>query len=175
MLALLRDYPSQASFHRPRFRNSRRVFGPYVTNGKKNAKIPKDRDPKSITLDEARVMIEQAPERGTGRFGRGKRPGAPAKQAAAAPAATAGGNGAAAKPAAGGRKKAVAPAKSASAAKAPKVVRGAAPPKPKGVTHVVRKGRSAVAKAHARKKAARPERAAATSKSTAKRARTAKA
>src|SRR5262249_60906282 len=66
-------------------------FGPYVTNGKKNAKIPKDRDPKSITLDEARVMIEQAPERGTGRFGRGRRPPAPPKGAAAAPAATAGG------------------------------------------------------------------------------------
>jgi DNA topoisomerase-1 len=61
-------------------------YGPYVTNGKKNAKIPKDRDPKSITLEEARVMIEQAPERGTGRFGRGKR-GAPAKGAAAAAAA----------------------------------------------------------------------------------------
>jgi DNA topoisomerase I len=149
-------------------------FGPYVTNGKKNAKIPKDRDPKSITLDEARVMIEQAPERGTGRFGRGKRVAAPAKAAAAAPAA-AGGNGAAAKPAAGARKKAAAPAKSASAAKAPKVVRGAAPPKPKGVTHVVRKGRSAVAKAHARKKAARPERATATSKTAPKRARNAKA
>jgi len=52
-------------------------FGPYVTNGKKNAKIPKDRDPKSITLEEAKVMIEQAPERGFGRFGRGKRPGGP--------------------------------------------------------------------------------------------------
>src|SRR5262249_49806921 len=94
-------------------------FGPYVTNGKKNAKIPKDRDPKSITLEEARVMIEQAPERGTGRFGRGKRPAAPAKEAAAA--AASGGNGAAAKSAAaGGRKKAAAPAKTASAAKAPK-------------------------------------------------------
>src|SRR6185312_7683193 len=61
-------------------------YGPYVTNGKKNAKIPKDRDPKSITLEEARVMIEQAPERGTGRFGRGKRVTAPAKDSAAAKA-----------------------------------------------------------------------------------------
>ena len=25
-------------------------YGPYVTNGKKNAKIPKDRDPKTLTL-----------------------------------------------------------------------------------------------------------------------------
>jgi len=77
-------------------------FGPYVTNGKKNAKIPKDRDPKSITLEEARVMIEQAPERGFGRFGRGKRPGG--GKAKGAPAAkTAGAT--AEKPAAGARKK----------------------------------------------------------------------
>jgi DNA topoisomerase I len=48
-------------------------YGPYVTNGKKNAKIPKDRDPKTLNLEECRVLIEQAPERGTGRFGRGKR------------------------------------------------------------------------------------------------------
>ncbi len=56
-------------------------YGPYVTDGKKNAKIPKDRDPKTLTLDECRVLIEQAPARGS-RFGRGKR-GAPGKQAAA--------------------------------------------------------------------------------------------
>lgn len=63
-------------------------YGPYVTDGKKNAKIPKDRDPKTLTLEECRVLIEQAPERGAGRFGRGKR-GAAGKQAAAkqAPAA----------------------------------------------------------------------------------------
>jgi DNA topoisomerase-1 len=66
-------------------------YGPYVTNGKKNAKIPKDREPKSLTLEECRVLIEQAPERGTGRFGRGRR-GAAAKQAPAKSAA----NGAAA-------------------------------------------------------------------------------
>jgi DNA topoisomerase-1 len=57
-------------------------YGPYVTNGKKNAKIPKDRDPKTLTLEECRVLIEQAPERGAGRFGRGRR-GAAGKQAAA--------------------------------------------------------------------------------------------
>jgi DNA topoisomerase-1 len=55
-------------------------YGPYVTDGKKNAKIPKDRDPKSLTLDECRVLIEHAPERGA-RFGRGRR----ANGAAAAP------------------------------------------------------------------------------------------
>ncbi len=48
-------------------------YGPYVTDGKKNAKIPKDREPKSLTLEECRALIAQAPERGGGRFGRGKR------------------------------------------------------------------------------------------------------
>jgi DNA topoisomerase I len=68
-------------------------YGPYVTNGKKNAKIPKDRDPKTLTLDECRVLIEQAPERG-GRFGRGKRGAAAAAKQSAAGQST--GNGTAA-------------------------------------------------------------------------------
>ena len=38
-------------------------YGPYVTDGKKNAKIPKDREPKDLTLDECQAMIEAAPER----------------------------------------------------------------------------------------------------------------
>ena len=66
-------------------------FGPYVTDGKKNAKIPKDREPKSLTLEECREMLAQAPERGRGRFGRGRRaaaaapaPAAPAQHAPAA-------------------------------------------------------------------------------------------
>jgi DNA topoisomerase-1 len=75
-------------------------YGPYVTDGKKNAKIPKGRDPKSLTLEECRVLIEQAPERG-GRFGRGKRGGAAAGKAAAA------GTAAAKKQAAGNGKAAV--------------------------------------------------------------------
>ena len=46
-------------------------FGPYVTDGAKNAKIPKDRDPKSLALEECRTMLAQAPARGRrGRFGR---------------------------------------------------------------------------------------------------------
>jgi len=79
-------------------------YGPYITDKKKNAKIPKDRDPKMLTLEECRALLAAAPERGSrfGRFGRGKRPaGAPAgaegasaaaksrKGAAAAPAAKA--------------------------------------------------------------------------------------
>jgi DNA topoisomerase I len=67
-------------------------YGPYVTDGKKNAKIPKDRQPKSLTLEECRALIAQAPERGAGRFGRGKR-AAPGKQAAKAPRTAKAGNG----------------------------------------------------------------------------------
>lgn len=36
-------------------------FGPYVTDGTKNAKIPKDTDPKSITHEQAKQMIADAP------------------------------------------------------------------------------------------------------------------
>jgi DNA topoisomerase-1 len=61
-------------------------YGPYVTDGKKNAKIPKDREPKSLTLAECRTLIEQAPERGR-RFGRGRRGAAPTTGTATAPAA----------------------------------------------------------------------------------------
>jgi DNA topoisomerase I len=66
-------------------------YGPYITDKKKNAKIPKERDPKSLTLEECRTLLEQAPERGTGRFGRFRR----GKKAAATTAAPAAGDGAA--------------------------------------------------------------------------------
>ena len=36
-------------------------FGPYITDGKKNAKIPKDSDPKLITHKEAKEMLAKAP------------------------------------------------------------------------------------------------------------------
>lgn len=36
-------------------------FGPYITNGKKNAKIPKETDPKSITHEQAKKMLDEAP------------------------------------------------------------------------------------------------------------------
>jgi DNA topoisomerase-1 len=38
-------------------------FGPYITDGKKNAKIPKDRDPKSVTAAEAKELLAKAPVR----------------------------------------------------------------------------------------------------------------
>jgi DNA topoisomerase-1 len=61
-------------------------YGPYITDGEKNARIPKDRDPKSLTEAECAELLAAAPVRPKrgGRFGnRGK--GAPAKADAAAP------------------------------------------------------------------------------------------
>ena len=48
-------------------------YGPYITDKLKNARVPKDRDPKSLTLEECRALLEAAPlrpQRGRGRFGR---------------------------------------------------------------------------------------------------------
>lgn len=36
-------------------------YGPYITDGKKNAKIPKDTDPKAITEVEAKKLLSEAP------------------------------------------------------------------------------------------------------------------
>ncbi|MGC1243296.1 MAG: type I DNA topoisomerase [Chryseosolibacter sp.] len=44
-------------------------FGPYIKAGKKNVKIPKDREPSSLTLEECVTLAENAPER-KGRWGR---------------------------------------------------------------------------------------------------------
>src|SRR5690606_20027864 len=55
-------------------------YGPYVTNGAKNAKIPKDREPSSLTLEECEALLAAAPERRA----RGKKA---SKKAAAAPSA----------------------------------------------------------------------------------------
>jgi DNA topoisomerase I len=65
-------------------------YGPYLTDGKRNARIPKDRDPASLTLEECRVLIAAAPLRGTSRFGRRKAAAKPgAGETAAAPAVVA--------------------------------------------------------------------------------------
>jgi DNA topoisomerase-1 len=42
-------------------------FGPYVTDGNKNVKVPKDQDPKDLSLAECEEMIENAPAK-RGRF-----------------------------------------------------------------------------------------------------------
>ncbi len=36
-------------------------YGPYITDGKKNAKIPKDTEPKSITHEQAKQLLDEAP------------------------------------------------------------------------------------------------------------------
>lgn len=47
-------------------------YGPYITDGKKNAKIPKDTDPKTITHEQAKTILAEAPEP-KGRFARRKK------------------------------------------------------------------------------------------------------
>jgi len=42
-------------------------YGPYITNGKKNAKIPKETDPSKITEEQAKKMLDEAPAKGKGR------------------------------------------------------------------------------------------------------------
>jgi DNA topoisomerase-1 len=39
-------------------------YGPYITNKQKNARVPKDREPKSLTLEECIELLAAAPERG---------------------------------------------------------------------------------------------------------------
>jgi len=45
-------------------------FGPYITDGKKNAKIPKDTDPKKVTHEEAKKLLKEAPAKGKRSFKR---------------------------------------------------------------------------------------------------------
>jgi DNA topoisomerase-1 len=70
---LIRDFPDAGI----QVLNGR--YGPYVTDKKKNAKIPKDRVPKELTLEECLALLAAAPERRARGMRRGK---------AAAPAAT---------------------------------------------------------------------------------------
>ena len=95
-------------------------YGPYISDGRKNARIPKDRDPKSLTLEECKALIAAAPERkgGWGRKGATKTPARTSE--AAAPAA------AAAAPAA---RNTAAPRKATSATKKPAARKKAAPKK----------------------------------------------
>jgi DNA topoisomerase-1 len=55
-------------------------YGPYITDGKRNARMPKDTDPKTIPLETCRELLSVAPLRGQ-RFGKKKKPNA--KEAAA--------------------------------------------------------------------------------------------
>ena len=42
-------------------------FGPYVTDGKKNAKVPKDTDPKTLTEADAKKLLADAPAKKSAR------------------------------------------------------------------------------------------------------------
>jgi DNA topoisomerase-1 len=104
-------------------------YGPYVTDKKRNAKVPKDRDPASLTLEECQALLAAAPERGGGRFGRRKaKPAAAAapettaasKEAAARPKSR---TEAAAKPGSKPRSRAKAPAAAAAPAARPKATK----------------------------------------------------
>jgi len=114
-------------------------YGPYITDRKKNAKIPKDRDPKLLTLEECRALLAAAPERGGrfGRWGKGKRAATPAPAAAeGAPA------GAAAAPAAG--KKTRTAAAQPAAGPGPPAARAGASARAKVAARTARKTRARV-------------------------------
>jgi DNA topoisomerase I len=106
-------------------------YGPYISDGAKNARIPKDRDPKSLTLAQCQELLAAAPL-ARGRFGRKGAKGAPARAAAKATAAA---------PAASEGTAAPAKAAAAKPAKQPaaKKKRAAAKPKaaPKGKPRAV--------------------------------------
>ena len=42
-------------------------YGPYITDGHKNARMPKDREPESLTLAECEDLIAAAPDRKRGK------------------------------------------------------------------------------------------------------------
>jgi len=48
-------------------------FGPYVTDGSKNAKIPKEAEPAELTLEDCKKLLEEAPARRRGRKKAGKK------------------------------------------------------------------------------------------------------
>ena len=45
-------------------------YGPYITDKSRNAKIPKDREPKSLTLEECQALLAVAPQRTFGKWRR---------------------------------------------------------------------------------------------------------
>jgi DNA topoisomerase-1 len=135
-------------------------YGPYITDGKKNAKAPKDRAPQSLTVEECRRLLEEAPARGA-RFG--KR--AAAAKSAAAPAAPA----APATPAAQGTAPAATRRKRAAGAAAHPAAARAPAARPAAARVVA--ARAASAQARSRAPSLKAKSPARMLKSTAKRAR----
>jgi DNA topoisomerase-1 len=127
-------------------------YGPYITDRARNAKIPKDKDPKSLTLPECQALLAAAPERGKwGRRGaKGskfapKTPPQAAKSAKGVPAAAAAAGAAPVKLAAKGKKAAV--NKQAPLTPAATPVKPVAAPKPKARLKPAAKKRPAKKKA----------------------------
>ena len=121
-------------------------YGPYITDGKRNGRIPKDRDPKSLTLEECKALLEAAPPR-RGRWGR-KTPSADKAPAAEVPSAAAGEP---LKPKAATRRRAKAPPAVETAASKPAraTLRAAAKPAARKKAPRKRASRPAVAKKRA--------------------------
>jgi DNA topoisomerase-1 len=66
-------------------------YGPYITDKERNAKIPKDKDPKTLSLEECQALLAAAPVRTFGKWGKkgakgknGKVPGKAASSTALA-------------------------------------------------------------------------------------------
>ena len=127
-------------------------YGPYITDKKRNAKIPKDRDPKTLALEECRTMLAAAPERTFGRWGRKAKVAAKGQETAAA-----GGDGAAKATGKRGGSKALAqPPKSPPTAKAPPAAKSSSSARApadtaaaRAVTRLAAKGSKAAAKKRA--------------------------
>jgi DNA topoisomerase I len=62
-------------------------YGPYITNKLKNAKIPKEKVPKELTLEECQALLAAAPERRGRGMKRKPSPAAATAEASAEPAA----------------------------------------------------------------------------------------
>jgi DNA topoisomerase-1 len=77
-----------ASFRDGAIQVLRGQYGPYITDGEKNARIPKDREPATLTEEECAELLAAAPVRPKrGRFGKGAKSAPARKSAAGKPAA----------------------------------------------------------------------------------------
>ncbi len=109
-------------------------YGPYITDKTRNARMPKDRDPKTLTLEECRALLAAAPLR-PARFGkRGKNGTAATKAAASKQAAAAKASAAKAVAAETANGEGTAKPKAAKKTAAKKSVKKAAPAKKKSAT-----------------------------------------